>query len=123
MKIQYNKNEVLAAARFILENKPSSQIPSDIPHTDRGYRPDRGHVDEILLNIRSLAKENKEVFESVQKKLAAGDANVAPLWQKWIEVLGVGGYWLIANIEGGAIKFSIAVTPWFGDNLPVEEEV
>ena len=123
MKIQYNKNEVLAAARYILENKPSSQIPSDIPHTDKGYRPDRGQVDEILRNIRELAKENKEVFETVQKKLAAGDANVAPVWQKWVEVLGVGGYWIIANMESGTIHFAIAVSPWFGESLSIREEI
>jgi hypothetical protein len=123
MKIQYNKNEVIAAARFLLENKPSSQSPSDIPRTDRGYLPERGHVDEILLNIRALAKENKAVFEAVQKRLAAGDTNVNALWQKWVEVLGVGGYWLIANVEGEAINFAIAVTPWFGDPLNIQEEI
>jgi hypothetical protein len=123
MKIQYNKNEVIAAARFLLENKPSSKIPSDIPRTDRGYLPERGHVDEILGNIRALAKENKAVFEAVQKRLAVGDTNVNALWQKWVEVLGVGGYWLIANIEGEAINFTIAVTPWFGDALNIQEEI
>ncbi len=123
MKIQYNKNEVLAAARYILENKPSAQIPSDIPHTDRGYRPDRGQVDEILRNIRELAKENKEVFEAVQRRLASGDTNVAPVWQKWIEVLGVGGYWLIADMEGDTMKFAVAVSPWFGESLNIQEEI
>lgn len=123
MKIQYNKNEVLATARYILANKPSSRIPSDIPNTDRGYLPERGHVDEILRNMRELAKENKEVFEAVQKKLVAGDTNVAPVWQKWIEVLGVGGYWLIAEMEGSTMNFAIAVSPWFGDNLIVQEEI
>ena len=123
MKIQYNKNEVLAAARYILANKPSSQIPSAIPHTDRGYFPERGHVDEILRNIRELAKENRDVFEAVQKKLAAGDTNVAPVWQKWVEVLGVGGYWIIANMEGGTINFAVAVSPWFGNSLIVQEEI
>jgi len=123
MKIQYNKNEVIAATRFLLENKPSAKIPSDIPRTDRGYLPERGHVDEILLNIRALAKENKAVFEAVQEKLAAGETNVNALWQKWVEVLGVGGYWLIANIEGEAIHFAVAVTPWFGETLNIQEEI
>lgn len=123
MKIQYNKNEVIAAARFILKNKPSARVSSDIPHTDRGYLPERGHVDEILENIRHLAKENKKVFEAVQQKLAAGDMNIDPVWQKWVEVLGVGGYWLIANMEGSTINFSIAVSPWFGDALNIGEEI
>ncbi|MFZ2162182.1 MAG: hypothetical protein WAW02_08200 [Sideroxyarcus sp.] len=123
MKIQYNKNEVIAAARFILENKPSARVSSEIPRTDRGYLPERGHVDEILGNIRHLAKENKTVFEAVQQKLAAGDKNVAPVWQKWVEVLGVGGYWIIADMEGSTINFAIAVSPWFGDPLNIEEEI
>jgi len=123
MIIQYNKNEVIAAARFILENKPSSKIPSEIPHTDRGYLPERGQVDEILRNIRDLAKKDKAVFEDVQQKLAAGETNVAPVWQKWIEVLGVGGYWIIAEIEGDTIHFAIAVSPWFGGVLNVQEEI
>lgn len=123
MKIQYNKNEVIAAARYILENKPSSKIPSGIPHTDRGYLPERGHVDEILRNIRVLAKENKEAFEAVQQKLTANEMNVEPLWQKWIEVLGVGGYWIIASMEGSTLNFAIAVSPWFGDSLLIQEEI
>jgi hypothetical protein len=123
MIIQYNKNEVIAAARFILENKPSTRVSSDIPNTDRGYRPERGQVDSIFGNIRLLAKENKDVFEAIQKKLAAGNMDVAPLWQKWIEVMGVGGYWIIANIEGDRISFTIAVSPWFGDSLPIQEEI
>ncbi len=123
MKIQYNKNEVIAAARFIVEHKPSSKSPSNIPLTTRGYLPERGQVDEILRNIRYLAKENKDVFEAVQKNLAAGQSNVSPLLQKWVEVLGVGGYWIIANLEGSTIKFAIAVSPWFGDHLGVEEEI
>ena len=123
MIIQYNKNEVVAAARFILENKPSSKIPSEIPHTDRGFLPERGQVDEILRNIRDLAKKDKKVFETVQQKLAAGETNVAPVWQKWIEVLGVGGYWIIAEIEGDTIHFAIAVSPWFGGVLNVQEEI
>ena len=123
MKIQYNKNEVIAAARYLLENKPSAKIPSEISRTDRGYLPERGHVDEILRNMRELAKANKKVFEAVQKKLAAGDTNVAPVWQKWIEILGVGGYWLIAEMEGSTMNFEIAVSPWFGDNLIVQEEI
>ena len=123
MKIQYNKNEVIAAARYIVANKPSSKIPSQIPDTDRGHLPERGEVDEILRNMRDLAKENKGVFEAVQQKLAAGDKNVDPLLQKWIEVLGVGGYWIIAEIEGNKINFSIAVSPWFGDPLNIEEEI
>ncbi len=123
MIIQYNKNEVIAAARFILENKPSSKIPSEIPHTERGYLPERGQVEEILRNIRDLAKQDKAVFEAVQQKLAAGETNVGPVWQKWIEVLGVGGYWIIAEIEGDTIHFAIAVSPWFGDALNVQEEI
>jgi len=123
MKIQYNKNEIIAAARFILENKPSSKISSHIPHTDRGYLPERGEVDEILRNIRDLAKLNRETFEAAQQTDATGNTNVELLGQKWIEVLGVGGYWIIANIEGSAINFSIAVSPWFGDYLCIEEEV
>jgi hypothetical protein len=123
MIIQYNKNEVIAAARFILENKPSSKMPSQIPLTDRGYLPERGQVDDIFNNIRSLAKRDKEVFEAVQKQLAAGEKNVAPVWQKWVEVLGVGGYWIISNIQGDAIHFSIAVSPWFGDAKNIQEEV
>jgi hypothetical protein len=123
MKIQYNKNEVIAAARFILENKPSAKISSEIPRTDRGYLPERGHVDEILGNIRTLAKENKGIFEAVQQKLATGDTNLDPILQKWIEVLGVGGYWIIADIEGSTINFAIAVSPWFGDPLNIQEEI
>jgi hypothetical protein len=123
MKIQYNKNEVIAAARYIVEYKPSSKIPSNIPVTDRGYLPERGHVDEILRNIRFLAKENKEEFEAVQQKLAAGNSNAAPLLQKWVEVLGVGGYWIIASIEGNTLNFAIAVSPWFGDKLSIQEEI
>jgi hypothetical protein len=80
-------------------------------------------VDEILRNIRDLAKKDKAVFEAVQQKLAAGETNVAPVWQKWIEVLGVGGYWIIAEIEGDTIHFAIAVSPWFGDALNVQEEI
>ncbi len=123
MKIKYNKNEVIAAARYIVEHKPSSKAPSNIPLTARGYLPERGQVDEILRNIRYLAKENKDVFESVQQKLATGQTQVAPILQKWIEVLGIGGYWIIANLEGSTIKFVIAVSPWFGDDLVVEEEI
>jgi hypothetical protein len=123
MKIQYNKNEVIAAARFILANKPSSKMPSQIPHTDRGYQPERGEVDEILQNIRGVATQNKGIFEATQKKQAAGETNVDPLLQKWVEVFGVGGYWIIAEIEGNAVNFSIAVSPWFGDYLGSEEEV
>ncbi len=123
MKILYNKNEVVAAARYIVENKPSSKNPSQIPYTDRGFLPERGEVDDILRNIRGLAKENKAVFEAIQQKLASGDTNVAPLWQKWVEVLGVGGYWIIAEIEGDTLNFAIAVSPWFGDFLGVEEEI
>lgn len=123
MIIQYNKNEIIAAARFILENKPSSKIPSEIPYTDRGYLPERGQVEEILRNIRDLAKQDKKVFETVQQKLAAGETNVAPVWQKWVEVLGVGGYWIIAEIEGDTIHFAVAVSPWFGDALNVQEEI
>ncbi len=123
MKIKYNKNEVIAAARYIVEHKPSSKSPSNIPLTARGYLPERGQVDEILRNIRYLAKENKDVFESAQNKPALGQTKVAPILQKWIEVLGIGGYWIIANLEGSTIKFVIAVSPWFGDDLVVEEEI
>lgn len=123
MKIQYNKNEVIAAARYILENNPSSKIPSDIPNTDRGYLPERGLVDEILRNIRVLAKKNKEVFEAAQQKPGAGNTNVDPIWQKWVEVLGIGGYWIIANIEGSTINCAIAVTPWFGAYVCTQEEI
>jgi hypothetical protein len=121
MKIQFNKNEIIAAARYILEHKPSSKTPSEIPRTNRGYLPERGLVDDILGNIRNLAKENKAVFEAIQKKLASGQNDVAPLWQKWIEVMGVGGYWIIANIEGDTINIAIAVTPWFGEYALSEE--
>lgn len=123
MKIQYNKKEIIAAARYILENNPSSRTPSDIPNTNRGYQPERGLVDDILGNIRTVARENKEVFEAIQRQLAAGHTDVAPLWQKWIEVLGVGGYWIIANIEGDVISIAIAVTPWFGDYACTEEDI
>jgi hypothetical protein len=123
MKILYNKNEIIAAARYIAENNPSLKVPSQIPHTDRGFQPVRGEVDEILGNMRNLAKENKAVFEAVQKKLAAGDENVNTVLQKWIEVLGVGGYWIIAEIEDDAVLFAIAVSPWFGEDLIVEEVV
>ncbi len=123
MKIQYNKNEIIAAARYIVEHKPSSKMPSNIPQTNRGYLPERGHVDEILRNLRVLAKENKEVFEAVQQKLASGNTNVDTIWQKWVEVLGVGGYWIIANIEGNTINFAIAVSPWFGDYVCTQEEI
>jgi hypothetical protein len=123
MKILYNKNEIIAAARYIAENNPSLKVPSQIPHTDRGFQPVRGEVDEILGNMRNLAKENKAVFEAVQEKLAAGDENVNTVLQKWIEVLGVGGYWIIAEIEDDAVLFAIAVSPWFGEDLIVEEVV
>ena len=123
MIILYNKNQVIAAARFILENKPSSKILSHIHHTDRGYLPHRGEVNEILRNIRALAEANRNVFETVQQTPATDKTKVNPLSQKWIEVLGVGGYWIIANIEGMAIKFSIAVSPWFGDYLCIKEEI
>ncbi|MEK7811643.1 MAG: hypothetical protein AAB278_07495, partial [Pseudomonadota bacterium] len=79
MKIKYNKNEVIAAARYIVEHKPSSKSPSNIPLTARGYLPERGQVDEILRNIRYLAKENKDVFESAQNKPALGQTKVAPI--------------------------------------------
>jgi hypothetical protein len=123
MKILYNKNEIIAAAHFIAENNPSRKIPSLIPHTNRGYQPVRGEVDEILGNMRNLAKENRAVFEEVQRKLAAGEADVNTVLQKWVEVLGVGGYWIIAEIEDHTILFAIAVTPWFGEDLIVEEEI
>lgn len=123
MKIQYNKNEVIAAARYIIENNPSSKVPSHIPHTDRGFHEERGHVGAILENIRNLAKENSKVYEAVQKSLAAGDDNVDRLWSKWVEVMGVGGYWIIANIEDTTINFAISVTPWFGEYACVYEEI
>ncbi|MDD2699811.1 MAG: hypothetical protein PHH36_01105 [Sideroxydans sp.] len=123
MKILYNKNEVIAAAHFIAENNPSRKVPSLIPHTDRGYAPVRGEVDEILTNMRNLAKENRAVFEEVQQRLAAGEANVNTVLEKWIEVLGVGGYWIIAEIEDHTILFAIAVSPWFGEDMIVEEDI
>jgi hypothetical protein len=123
MKIQYNKNQIIAAARYIMENNPSAKTPSHIPHTDRGFQAERGYVDVILNNMRLLAKENEKVYESVQKSLAAGDKNVDQLWSKWVEVMGVGGYWLIANVEGNSIKFAIAVSPWFGEYNRTEEEI
>lgn len=123
MKIQYDKNEVIAAARYIVENKPSARAPSEIPHTDRGFQPERGHVDVILENMRTLARENEKVYLAVQQSLAAGNSNVDRLWSKWIEVLGVGGYWIIANIEEDTIKFVIAVSPWFGSPLNIHEEI
>ena len=94
-----------------------------IPYTDRGYLPERGEVDEILRNIRTLAKENKEVFETVRPKPAFGDRKIEPLLQKWIEVLGVGGYWIIAEVEGDIVSFTVAVSPWFGDFCGIEEEI
>jgi hypothetical protein len=123
MKIQYNKNEIIAAARFIMENNPSAKIPSHIPHTDRGYQEERGHVTGILDNMRNLAKENAKVYEAVQKSIAAGDHNIDRIWSKWVEVLGVGGYWIIANIENTTIKFAIAVTPWFGEYTCTSEDI
>jgi hypothetical protein len=123
MKIVYNKNEVIAAAHFIAENNPSRKIPSLIPHTDRGYQPVRGEVDEILANMRNLANENRAVFDEVQQKLDAGSTDVTTILQKWVEVLGVGGYWIIAEIEDHTILFAIAVSPWFGEDLIVEEEI
>jgi hypothetical protein len=123
MKILFNKNEVVATAQYIVENNPRSKAPSLIPHTDRGYQPVRGEVDEILKNIRNLAQENKGVFEAVQKQLAAGDTDITPLMQKWIEVLGVGGYWIIAEIQDDAINFALAVSPWFGEDLILEEKI
>jgi hypothetical protein len=123
MKIQYNKNEIIAAARYILEHNPSAKIPSHIPDTDRGYQAERGYVSAILDNIRSLAKENEKVYEAVQQSLAAGDATVDHLWSKWVEVMGVGGYWIIANMEDDLINFTIAVSPWFGDYNCTHEEI
>ncbi len=73
--------------------------------------------------MRNLAKENRAAFEEAQQKLAAGDADVNTVLQKWVEVLGVGGYWIIAEIEDHAILFAIAVSPWFGEDLIVEEEL
>jgi hypothetical protein len=123
MKILFNKNEVVATARYIVENNPRAQSPSLIPLTDRGYQPVRGEVDEILNNIRNLARENKDVFEAIRKNRAAGDTDINPLLQKWIEVLGVGGYWIIAEIEDDAINFALAVSPWFGEDLIIEEDI
>ncbi|GAB5605582.1 hypothetical protein [Sideroxyarcus sp. TK5] len=123
MKILYDKNEVIAAARYIVANKPSAKDPSEIPHTDRGFNLERGHVDAILKNMRALARENEKVYLAVQQSLAAGNSNVDLLWSKWVEVLGVGGYWIIANIEEGTIQFAIAVSPWFGDPMDIEEEI
>ena len=123
MKIQYNKNEIIAAARYILENNPSSKVVSEIPHTERGNQAERGHVKDILENIRALAKANKKTYEDVQQALAIGDTNVDRLWNKWVEVEGIGGYWIISNLEGSAINFAIAVSPWFGEYLYTFEEV
>jgi hypothetical protein len=123
MKIQYDKNEVIAAARYIVENKPSAKAPSQIPYTNRGFQAERGHVDAILGNIRALARENGNVYLATQQSLAAGNSNVDLLWSKWVEVLGVGGYWIIANIEADTINFSIAVSPWFGDRLLTNEDI
>jgi hypothetical protein len=123
MKIQYNKNSIIAAARFILENNPSSKIVSEIPHTNRGFLAERGYVDDILDNIRVLAKDNAKVFEEVQQALAAGETEVDHLWKKWVEVLGVGGYWIIADLEGSTINFAVAVTPWFGEYICTSEEI
>ena len=80
-------------------------------------------MDDILKNIRALAKEDMQVFEAVQHKHADGNTDVDPLWQKWVEVMGIGGYWIIANMEGNTINFAIAVSPWFGDYLCVQEEI
>jgi hypothetical protein len=123
MKIQYNKNEIIAAARFIIENNPSAKVSSHIPHTDRGYQEERGHVSAILNNIRSLAKDNAKVFAEVQESIAAGDTKVDQIWSKWVEVKGVGGYWIISNIEDNIINFAVAVTPWFGEYLCTYEEI
>jgi hypothetical protein len=123
MNIQYDKNEVIAAARYIVKNKPSASVSSEIPHTDRGFQPERGHVDAILKNMRSLAKENEKVYLATQQSLAAGNSNVDQLWSKWVEVLGVGGYWIIANIEEDTIQFAIAVSPWFGSPMNIHEEI
>jgi hypothetical protein len=121
MKILFNKNEVVATAQYIVENNPRSNSPSLIPHTDRGYQPIRGEVDEILTNIRNLARENRCVFEAIQQKRAAGNTDINPLLQKWIEVLGVGGYWIISEIQDDAIDFRLAVSPWFGEAQIIEE--
>ena len=123
MKIQYNKNEIIAAARYILENNPSSKIPSHIPLTDRGYQAERGYVSAILDNIRALAKGNEKVYEAVHQSIAAGDTTVDHLWRKWVEVMGVGGYWIIANMEDDSINFTIAVSPWFGEYNCIHEEI
>jgi len=123
MKIQYNKNEIIAAARYILENSPSSKIASDIPHTERGYMPERGHVDDILENIRTLAKKNADVYAAAQQALASGQTDVAQIWNKWVEVMGVGGYWIIAAIEGDTMNIAIAVSPWFGEYHSTFEEI
>ncbi|MFA6016184.1 MAG: hypothetical protein WC742_14075 [Gallionellaceae bacterium] len=123
MKIQYDKNEIIAAARYIVKNKPSAKAPSQIPYTDRGFQPERGHVDAILGNIRALARENEKVYLAAQQSLAAGNSDVDLLWRKWVEVLGVGGYWIIANIEADTINFAIAVSPWFGAPLYIHEEI
>jgi len=121
MKITYDKNEVIAAARYILENNPSTRIPSEIPHTDRGYQPERGYVGAILDNIRALAKTNAKVYEAAQRSPTSGDKCV--VLSKWIEVVGVGGYWIIANIEDHAMDIKIAISPWFGEQLLVDEEI
>ncbi|MBU0689542.1 MAG: hypothetical protein KJ850_05090 [Gammaproteobacteria bacterium] len=123
MKILFNKNEVVATAQYIVDNNPRSNAPSLIPHTDRGYQPVRGEVDEILNNIRTLARKNKDAFNAVQQQRAAGDTDCNPLLQEWIEVLGVGGYWIIAEVEDDAINFALAVSPWFGEDLIIEEDI
>ena len=124
MKIQYNKNEVIAAAQYIIECNPSSRVSSDIPETARGHLPERGHVDDILNNIRKLAKENEKVYEAVQRELTDGSRDVDHVRLKWVEVLGVGGYWIIADMESADImNIAIAVTPWFGEYNSTFEEI
>lgn len=124
MKIQYNKHEVIAAARYIIENNPSSKISSDIPATTRGHLPERGYVDDILNNIRKLAKENEKIYEAVQQEQASGSREVDHTRLKWVEVLGVGGYWIIADMENADLmNIAIAVTPWFGEYNCTFEEI
>ncbi|MBU0621456.1 MAG: hypothetical protein KJ795_06395 [Gammaproteobacteria bacterium] len=124
MKIQYNKNEVIAAARYLVANKPSAKISSEIPNTARGYLPERGYVDDILRSIREVAKDNEKVYEAIQQNLAAGKRDVDHVHPKWVEVLGVGGYWIIADMESADLmNIAIAVTPWFGEYNSTFEEI
>ncbi|MDP1636119.1 MAG: hypothetical protein Q8L69_15740 [Gallionellaceae bacterium] len=124
MKIQYNKNEVIAAARYLVDNKPSARISSEIPNTARGYLPERGYVDDILKSIRDVAKENLKAYEAAPQNLAGGNRDADHMRPKWVEVLGVGGYWIIADmVNADIMNITIAVTPWFGEYNCTFEEI